>query len=186
MSDQLFDVLSPDAAPADAKPILERAKEKFKMVPNLYGIMANAPASLKAYGGIMGNFEEGSFDVTERQVIMQTINVLNECHYCVAAHTAAAGAQGVPGHVIDAIREGRPIADERLEALRQFTVKMVEKRGWVDAADINAFIGAGFKKEQILDVIVGVAAKTLSNYINHVADTPLDAPFQKFALKKAI
>ena len=83
----------------------------------------------------------------------------------------------MPDEVVLAIRNDEPIADSRLEALRKFTTAVVDTRGWVSDADIDAFLAAGFSKAQILDVILGISFKTLSNYTNHIADTPLDDAF---------
>jgi alkylhydroperoxidase family enzyme len=89
--------------------------------------------------------------------------------------------QKVPTDVVEAIREDRPISDSRLEALRVFTTTVVEKQGWLADEDVAAFLAAGFTKAQILEVILGVSFKTLSNYTNHIADTPLDPAFQAAA-----
>jgi alkylhydroperoxidase family enzyme len=105
------------------------------------------------------------------------VSRFNDCRYCMAAHTAIAGMQEVPEHVVKSIRMDQAIEDQRLEALRKFTTLVVEKRGSVSAQDIAAFEGAGFGRAQVLEVILAISFKTLSNYVNHVADTPLDAAF---------
>jgi alkylhydroperoxidase family enzyme len=84
----------------------------------------------------------------------------------------------VPAQAIEALREGQPIADVKLEALRRFTSKVVTQRGWVSEADIGAFLAAGYSKANVLEVILGVAVKVISNYTNHVAHTPTDAFMQ--------
>ncbi|MCA1732265.1 MAG: hypothetical protein LC732_01525 [Acidobacteria bacterium] len=99
----------------------------------------------------------------------------------MAAHTAIAGMQKVPGDVVQAIREGNPIADPKLEALRRLTTAVVAKRGRPEAEELGRFYAAGYGKRQLLEVIVGVGMKTVSNYVNHVADTPLDAAFEQAA-----
>ena len=104
----------------------------------------------------------------------------------MAAHTVVAGMQKVPTDVIDAVRGDRPIIDHRLEALRLFATAVVEKRGWVSDDDISAFLAAGFSRAQILEVILGVSFKTLSNYTNHVADTLLDKAFETGAWSPAV
>ncbi len=123
-------------------------------------------------------FDESSFSATERQLIILAVSRYNECNYCIAAHTVVAGMQKVPTDVIEAIREDRPIRDSRLEALRTFATSVVEKRGWVTDEQVSAFLAAGFSRAQILEVIVGISFKTLSNYTNHIADTPLDEAFE--------
>jgi alkylhydroperoxidase family enzyme len=85
--------------------------------------------------------------------------------------------QGVSADAVDAIRDGDPIDESRLEALRDFTNKVVDTRGWVKEGEIEAFLDAGFNLAQVLEVILGVAFKTISNYANHIAETPLDDAF---------
>ena len=80
--------------------------------------------------------------------------------------------------VIESIRNDEPIADERLEALRGFATAVIEQRGWVSDAQVEAFLAAGYEQRRVFDVILGAAMKTLSNYTNHVAETPLDAAFE--------
>ncbi len=157
--------------------LLEGAEKAFGFVPNLIGTMAESPAATKGYLTIRQIFDETSFSPTERQLVILAASRYNECHYCVAAHSVVAEMQKVPNDVIQAIRSDRPIGDPRLEALRTFTTAVVDKRGWVSEDDIEAFLEAGYAKEQILEVILGVSMKTLSNYVNHIAQTPLDTAF---------
>lgn len=70
-----------------------------------------------------------------------------------------------------------PIADARLEALRKFTAKLVEAGGWLQEADVSAFLMASYTPADVLDVVLGVGQKTLSNYTNHLVGTELDAAF---------
>ena len=168
---------TPDTAPADSAAILENTAKALGFVPNLFGTFAEAPATLEAYQTLGGLFDRTSFNATERQVVLLAASRSNDCRYCLAAHSVIAGMQNVPRDVVDAIRDDQPIADPRLEALRQFTVAVVENRGWLDAEQLENFTSAGYGNQQILEVILGVAMKTISNYTNHVAATPVDAAF---------
>lgn len=107
-----------------------------------------------------------------------TNNRLNGCAYCMAAHTTISKMQRLPNDVIEALRKGESIADEKLEALRVFAAKVNTARGFVAPADVEAFLAAGYTKANLLEVILGTSLKVLSNYTNHVANTPLDAAFQ--------
>ena len=174
----IFDVHTVDSAQADAAEMLGGVAKAYGFIPNLYGVFAESPSALKAYMAIGKIFDETSFSATERQLIILAASRYNECDYCMAAHTVVAGMQKVPTDVVEAIREDRPINDSRLEALRTFTTSVVEKRGWLANEDVAAFLAAGFTRAQILEVILGISFKTLSNYTNHIADTPVDAAFQ--------
>jgi uncharacterized peroxidase-related enzyme len=176
-----FDIHTVETAKAPAADMLGNVEKAYGFIPNLYGVFAESPATLKAYMTIGKIFDETSFSATERQLIILAASRYNECDYCMAAHSVVAGMQKVPTEVIDAIRDDRPIRDSRLEALRVFTTAVVEKRGWLANEDVAAFLAEGFSKAQILDVILGVSFKTLSNYTNHLANTPLDDAFAQMA-----
>ena len=172
-----FRIHSTATAPDAAATLLQQAESAYGFVPNLLGTFAESPATLDGYMTLGKLFDQTSFTATERQVVLLTISAWNECHYCVAAHSTIAGMPKVPRDVVDAIRDDRPISDPRLEALRRFTLAVVEQRGWAGDQAVGEFLAAGFTKQQILEVILGTAMKTLSNYTNHIAETPLDAAF---------
>jgi uncharacterized peroxidase-related enzyme len=180
-----FPVHTTDSAPEAARPILTGAGKNFGFVPNLLGKMATAPALLKAYTQLGALFDQSSFSATERQVVLLTVSAVNGCDYCVAAHTVIAGMQQVPAPVVTAVRDDAPLADPKLEALRRFTAAVVTRRGWPDATDLESFTAAGYGAQQALEVVLGVGMKTLSNYTNHIAGTPLDDAFRPAAWTRA-
>ena len=104
----------------------------------------------------------------------------------MAAHSVIADMQQVPRDVVHSIRNDDPITDKRLEALRLFTTSVVDKRGWVTQEEIDKFLAAGFNKMQLIEVVLGVSFKTLSNYVNHIADTPVDDAFLAQTWKEPI
>jgi uncharacterized peroxidase-related enzyme len=173
-----------ETAPEASKPTLEAAQKKFGFVPNLFAKLAESPVAAEAYLTMAGLNAKSSFTPAEQQVVLLTSNFENECHYCMAAHTGAAKMAKLPEDAIEALRSGAPIPDARLEALRSFARKVVAQRGWVEAADVDAFLAAGFTKAQVLEVVVGVAFKVISNYTNHIVDTPLDDKFAPFKWEK--
>ncbi len=172
-----FEVHTKETASTESAELLATAEKAYGFIPNLLGVMAESPATVKAYMTIGQLFDESSFSATERQVVILTASRFNECDYCMAAHSVVAGMQKVPADVIEAIRNDRPVNDRKLEALRVFTTTVIEKRGWSSAADIASFLAEGYTKAQVLEVILGISFKTLSNYVNHVAETPLDDAF---------
>lgn len=169
------------SAPEEAKPLLEKSEAAFGMIPNLHAVMAESPQLLEAYQRLHELFQNSSFDSDEITVVWQAINVENGCHYCVPAHTAIAKSMGVDDAISTALRDRTSLPNARLEALRDFTLKVVRDRGNLDDASVQAFLDAGFTRQNILDVILGYAQKVMSNYTNHFAQTPVDKPFQKFS-----
>lgn len=177
MSD--FKICELQNAPPAAVEDLERVQAKYQFIPNLMGIMANSPSVLKGYLTLNKLFEETSLSPLEQNVVLLTVSVANGCDYCVAAHSMAAKMQKVPEDVIAAVRANQPLGAARWEALRLFTHDVVTSRGWPNAEVIEQFHAAGFTQAQALEVILGVAMKTLSNYVNHMADTPIDEQFSR-------
>lgn len=172
-----FNVWDIDLAPEGSRSALEAARKKFGFVPNLLGVLAEAPSALEAYLSVSGAFEKSSLTRAEQQVVLLATSVENRCRYCVAAHTMVARMVGASEEVIRSLREGQEIADPKLRALRRFTRRVVATNGWVTDEDLKQFVEAGYTKAQLLEVLVGVTQKTLSNYTNHIAHTPLDAAF---------
>lgn len=172
-----FQIHAPENAPEQSREILAGIEKGFGFVPNLLGTMAGAPALLKAYTTLSRIFDETSFTPTERQVVLLATSRENGCAYCMAAHTVIASMHKVPGEVVGALRDGGIIADAKLEALRHFTRAVVASRGWPSETDTARFLAAGYDSRQVLEVVLGVGFKTLSNYTNHIADIPLDAAF---------
>lgn len=162
-----------DAATAD----LTQVQQKYRFIPNLMGTMANAPPVLKAYLSLNELFEQTSLSPLERQIVILSTSVTNGCEYCVAAHSMAARMQHVPADVIESFRDSRSLSSPRWEALRLLTMEIVQLRGWPPEESIEAFLAAGFEPHQVLEVILGVSMKTLSNYTNHIVGTPLDPQF---------
>jgi len=173
-----FQIHTAETAPEASKPLLEASKKSAGFIPNLHGVIAESPETLKAYQELSALFSSSSLTKVEQNVVWLAINVENRCHYCVPGHTMIARMQGVDDETIEALRNATPLKDPKLEALRAFTLKVVRQRGFVDDADVDAFLAAGFTKRNILDVILGLAHKTISNYVNHFADTPVDKAFE--------
>ena len=176
-----FTIHTQETASEKSVPLLQGAEKTIGFIPNLIGMMAESPAVTKGYLNISQIFDETSFSPTERQVVILAASRYNECHYCMAAHSVIAEMQKVSLDVVDAIRHDHPIVDEKLEALRKFTTQVVDKRGFVSDEDIQDFVDAGYTKQHILEVILGVTFKTLSNYVNHITDTPVDNAFARKA-----
>lgn len=174
-----------NSAPDASKPLLENSLQGFGMIPNLHAVLAESPQALEAYKTLTKLFLETSLSSDEKHVLWLTINVANRCHYCVPAHTMLAKKDNVPDEIITALRENRELPDTKLNALRNFALAIVEQRGEVADSDIKAFLDAGFDHRNVLDVMLGVAHKTLSNYTNHITHTPVDEAFKKFAWQSA-
>jgi uncharacterized peroxidase-related enzyme len=161
-----------ETAPAGSRSDLEQVKARFGRVPNFFAVAAESPAAVNAYLSLSNILRSTALTPAEQQIVILTTSVENKCEYCIAAHSRSAKAAGVPDDVIKAVVNRGAIADPKLEALRKIVSAIVDKRGWVSDAEVQGFFTQGYTKAQLLDVMVGVSMKTLSNYINHLTDPP--------------
>lgn len=180
-------ILSPvtvETAPAESVATLEKIKKAFGFVPNLMATFANSPTVLNGYMAMEGVWEKGSFTPAERSYVLLAASVANECGYCIAAHsTVLKGFLHAPAEVVASVRNGTSLGDAKLDALVRFTKEMVTQRGHVTEATLNSFLAAGYTAPQATEVLIGVALKTVSNYLDHLSPSPLDAAFQPEAVK---
>lgn len=170
-----FTVHTDATAPAASKPILDAVKGAFGFIPNLQANMAESPELLAGYSALWDLFSKSTLTPHEQQVVYLTSNFENNCHYCMAGHTTLAKMIKMDEDVVGALRAGTTIADAKLEALHRFTTIVVRERGFASAADVAAFVAAGYTRQNVLEVVLGVATKVMSNYTNHIVHTKLDA-----------
>jgi uncharacterized peroxidase-related enzyme len=172
-----FPIHTIETAPEGSKPLLEGAQKKLGFIPNLMGTLAEAPAALEAYLSIAAIFEKTSFSATEIEVVTLSVSTVNGCDYCLAGHATIAAMKKVPADVIEAASAAAPLSDPKLDALAKLTRSVAETRGWPEQALLDDFYAQGYTPANYLELLVGVTMKTLSNYVNHQADTPIDAAF---------
>ncbi|MBU3006170.1 carboxymuconolactone decarboxylase family protein [Paraglaciecola arctica] len=177
-------IQSIESAPEASKPLLEGSLKAFGMVPNLHGVLASSPQTLDAYQKLHQLFMDTSFDAEELTVVWQGINVEHECHYCVPAHTGIAHSMKVDSALIEALRNQEPMPTPKLQALFDMTLSIVRNRGNVSQQELDSFYAAGYGEQQVLEIILGLSQKVISNYTNHIGNTPVDKPFEQFAWSK--
>jgi alkylhydroperoxidase family enzyme len=173
-----------ESAPEASKPLLEGSVKAFGMLPNLHGVLASAPKALEGYQVLHKLFAETSFDAEELTVVWQGINVEHGCHYCVPAHTGIAHSMNVDPALTEALRNQEAMPTPKLQALLDMTLIIVRNRGNVTQEELNNFYDAGYNEQQVLEIILGLAQKVISNYTNHIGNTPVDQPFEQFAWSK--
>jgi uncharacterized peroxidase-related enzyme len=171
-----------DSTEGTGKAMLETAKAQMGFVPNMYANMVNSPGLLETYLlGYKRFREESGLTSVEQEVVLLTISRFNACTYCMAAHSMIADKMSkVPAEVLEALRTGGPIPDAKLTVLSAFTHIILEQRGNPTTAQLNEFKAAGYSDRQVLEIVLAIAVKTLSNYSNHLFHTEVDAPFQRY------
>ncbi|MFQ3244610.1 MAG: alkylhydroperoxidase family enzyme [Arenicella sp.] len=171
-------------APDASKPLLDQSLKDFGMIPNLHAVMAESPGVLESYKFLHQQFQKSNFNADEFTVIWQTINVEHECHYCVAAHTGIANMMKVDAAITDALRQRTQMPSSKLQVLHETTLELVRERGYLAESSHAAFFEAGYDNQQLLDIVLGISQKVLSNYINHLAVTPVDKAFEALVWNK--
>lgn len=173
---------SQETAPQDSRERLANAQKANGFLPNLIGVLANAPTALETYQVVGGINARTGLTAEEREVIQITAATLNGCGFCVAGHTALSRKKlQMPEPVIQALREVSALEDPRLNALARFTVAVMENKGNVDDDQLQAFFDAGYEQANALDVVLGVSLATLCNYANNLARTPINPELQPHA-----
>lgn len=181
MSYVTLSVHSLDTAPEPSRSALQAARTSFGFVPNLVGAMAESPALAHAYMAVHKEFStRSSLTPPEQQLVLLAASYVNGCRYCMAAHSGLGRAAGLSPDHVAALRSGASLKDRRLDALRTFTEAVVRNRGHVSRETTEAFLTAGFTTQAILDVIVGIAFKTMSNYTDNLFEPPLDEGLKKW------
>ncbi len=177
-----FQVHTIETAPQSSRQALEAIETRYGFVPNLAAVFAESPGAFKGLLAALKSYDDDALTLTplERQIVMLAAAVENRCDYCTAAHSMLAHSMGLSRADIDALQRGAPIGDPKLEALRAFTRAVVAERGAVDEAGVRGFIGAGFTAGQVLEVVLGVSIKTLTNYASHLANPPINDQFKAF------
>lgn len=170
------------SAPEAARPFLEKALATSGFIPNLLGVLANAPAALETYLTVSALNAKAELSLAEREVVQLIAATTHECNFCVAGHTAVAlNKARLPQNVVAALRARDELPEPKLEALAAFTREVIATRGNVSDGDYSAFQDAGYSPGHALEVILGVSLATLCNFANVFARTPLNpqlAPYQ--------
>jgi len=169
------------SAPENSKPALEQLQQAFGVLPNIAAAIANSPKLISSLTGVFQQVHSSSLTEQEIQIVLLTDAVANSSMYAVAFHTALALQQGVSSEETGAIRERRVPADKRFAALSTLAKTLIEKRGHLSEQELDAFLAAGFTKEQVLEVIAVVAASTITNYAGTIANPPLEDSFERHA-----
>jgi len=173
-----------ESAPEKSKPLLDKSLKAYGMIPNLHGVLASSPELLDAYQALHELFLNTSFNAEELTVVWQGINAEHGCTYCVPAHTGIAHAMSVDASLIEALRNQEPMPTAKLQTLLDTTLIIVRNRGRVSPEELKSFYDAGYEERQLLEILLGLSQKVISNYTNHIAETPLDTMFSQYAWEK--
>nr|WP_249191851.1 carboxymuconolactone decarboxylase family protein [Burkholderia cenocepacia] len=164
-----------ETAPAASQPFLEKSQRANGFLPNLVRSLANAPVALETYLTVAEINGRAGLTFAEREAVQITAAAVHGCAFCVAGHTAAALKKAqVERADVDALRDGEPVAEPRLEAVAAFTRAVIATRGAVTDDALAAFLAAGFTEANALEVVLGVSLATLCNFANNLSRNELN------------
>ena len=154
--------------------IFDSIKKKFGFVPNLFATFAHSETALATYLALNGS--KTSLSPKAREVIYLAVSQVNNCAYCLAAHTAVGGMLGYTPDQILEIRGGSASFDPRLDALAKLVRNIALERGHADPALVQAFFAVGWTEGNLVDAIVAVGDKMISNFLHATTLVPVDFP----------
>lgn len=162
-----------------AEAVRNAAQDAFGFVPNLIDELASQnPAVAETYLKANGHLSNGVLSPAEQQVVILAISGYNDCHYCTKAHSAAGAQAGLDSDTIQTLVDGGLPDTPRARLLTRATKRLLGKRGWLSDADKAEFEEAGLTTAALYEIVGLIGVKTISNYVNHLADTPVDPQFQ--------
>lgn len=165
---------------AESSNILKSIADQVGFLPNVFGVLGGNPKALEAFATLNVLFGDSSLNPIEREIVQAAASVVNSCEYCVAGHTAFTNFQNLDNSLIEAVRAGTPLDDARFEALRQFTQAIVVSKGRDAKTELQAFLAAGYTRQQVFDVVLGISVKMFSNQVVGLTELPLDETFKPF------
>ena len=164
-----FKFYTTDNAQGDAKVILDKVEAKYGFVPNLFAYMAEAPYVIDAYAHMSALLDKTELTAAQQQIGLLAVSHYHDCNFCEVAHRAFGKASKSNPQTISAIVNNEEIKDASDRAMVTMIKAILDNRGWVSDADLDAFFAAGFSKRNVYDLILIVTIKTLSNYSNHLS-----------------
>jgi len=177
----MFTVHTIESAPAAARRSMTAAMSHNGYLPTGVGLMATSPDLLDGFLKMSAAFDGTTLEPLARETVITTMATRNGCHLCVAMHTGRLTKLGADAALIAALRAGSAVPDERLEAVRLFTLRVLDTTGDVGEPALKSFLAAGYTERNALEVVLGIGAYTMSTLANRLTGAPLDEPMRQFA-----
>jgi AhpD family alkylhydroperoxidase len=174
LSGSVFTEYTVESAPPAARRFLTATRDHLGYLPAAMARMVASPQLTEGFGKLTALFDSTTLDQLAREVLVMTVATQNGCHICVAMHTATLTALGADPELIAALRGSGPLADERLDAIRVFTLRVLETAGDVGDAALRDFLASGYTTQNALEVVLGIGTYTMSTLANRLTGAPVD------------
>jgi AhpD family alkylhydroperoxidase len=176
---QLFPAHTTATAPQSARRTMEGVEKRLGFLPAAVARLAESPELLDGFLRASALFEATTLDPVAREVVIMTMATRNDCHICVAVHTATLRRLGADEHLVAALQVGEPLADPRWEGLRVFVLEVLATAGGVPDEAVRAFLAHGFTTRNALEVVLGIGTYTMSTFANRLTGAPMDEQFAR-------
>jgi AhpD family alkylhydroperoxidase len=170
-----------ESAPPAARRSMAAIRDHWGYLPSGVARLATSPHTLDGFLKLNGIFESCTLEPLAREVLVMTMATRNGCHLCVAIHSQRLTSMGADPDLIAALRDSAPLADERLDAVRVFTLQVLETAGDVGDEALRAFLAHGYTKQNALEVVLGIGTYTLSTLANRLTAAPADPQLAPYA-----
>jgi AhpD family alkylhydroperoxidase len=157
-----------ESAPAESRPLIEDTVEHLGHLPDAVAKLAESPELLGGFLQVSGRFEASTLDPLAQEVVVMTIATRNGCRVCTAMHTGRLRQLNADPALIAALRNQTPVGDPALEALRQFTLRVLATTGEVPDDEVEEFLVAGYTRRNALEVVLGIGTYTMSTLANRL------------------
>lgn len=169
-----FNVPTRENVSENNQAIFDNLKKALGFVPNLYATYAHSDTALENYLNFAN--AKTSLSAKEKEVVNLAVSQVNDCIYCLSAHTAIGKMNGFTDEQILELRAGFSSVNTKLDALAKLAKNITENRGRTDADVLENFFNAGYTKANLIDTISLVGDKTISNYVHSTTQVPVDFP----------
>jgi AhpD family alkylhydroperoxidase len=184
LSGPLFPEHTVESAPVAARRFMTATRDQLGYLPAAMARLAASPQLLDGFGKLTAIFENTALDPLAREAVVMTIATRNGCHICVAMHTARLTALGADPDLVAALRDADrtgPLPDQRLEAIRAFTLRVLATAGDVGDAALRDFLASGYTAQNALEVVLGIGTYTMSTLANRLTGAPVDEQLAAYA-----
>jgi AhpD family alkylhydroperoxidase len=172
-----------DSAPAAARRPMKATQDHLGYLPAALARMATSPQLMDGFLRLSALFENTTLDPVAREVLVMTMATRNQCHICVAMHTARLTGLGASPELIAQLRGGplEPLPDPHLDAIRVFTLQVLQDAGAVGDEALQAFMDGGYTLANALEVVLGIGTYTMSTLANRLTAAPVDEQLSAYA-----
>ena len=164
-----------DTTPEASRPLLGQIHAAVGVTPNMFRAVANSPAALTSMWSAFGALGNGALGAKLGEQIAVAVADLNDCEYCLAAHTALGRKAGASADEMSAAQAGTS-DDPKTAAVLAFVTSVVRQRAKIAPGDVDTLRAAGFTDSDVMEIIAHIALNLFTNYVNVALDVPVDFP----------